>query len=45
VRGADAHLLVVGDDDGTGLAEAIRRVKERAGDVRVVALVSRCSRR
>jgi DNA-binding NarL/FixJ family response regulator len=44
VRGADAHLLVVGDDDGSGLAEAIARVKERSRDVRVVALVSRCSR-
>lgn len=44
VRGADAHLLIVGDDDGTGLAEAIARVKERADDVRVVALVARCSR-
>jgi DNA-binding NarL/FixJ family response regulator len=44
VRGADAHLLVVGDDDGSGLAEAIKRVKERTDDVLVVALVSRCSR-
>lgn len=47
VRGAGAHLLVVGDDgddDGAHLAEAIRRVKERAGEVRVVALVPLCSR-
>lgn len=44
VSGSDAHLLVVGDGDGTGLAEAIARVKARNDEVRVVALVSRCSR-
>lgn len=45
VRGSDAHLLVVGDDgSGTELAAAIRRVKERNRDVRVVALVPPCAR-
>jgi DNA-binding NarL/FixJ family response regulator len=40
VRGADAHLLVVGDDgDSSLLADAIGRVKERNKGVRVVALV------
>ncbi len=45
VRGTDAHLLVVGDDgDCAQLAEAIARVKDRNGDVRVVALVPQCTR-
>ena len=45
VRGSDAHLLVVGDDgSGAELAAAIRRVKERSRDVRVVALVPPCTR-
>jgi DNA-binding NarL/FixJ family response regulator len=45
VRGADAHLLVVGDaGDGADLADAVRRVKERSPGVRVVALIPRCSR-
>lgn len=45
VRGADAHLVVVGDaGDGVGLADAVQRVKDRNADVRIVALVPRCSR-
>lgn len=45
VRGADAHVLVVGDDgDGQQLAAAIARVKERNRDVRVVAIVPRSTR-
>lgn len=45
VRGADAHLLVVGEaGDGAGLAEVIARVKERGSAVQVVALVPRCTR-
>lgn len=40
VRGSDAHLLVVGDaGDGQAVVDAIRRVKERGSEVRVVALV------
>lgn len=40
VRGADAHLLVVGESGGgAALVDAIRRVKERGNVVRVVALV------
>ena len=45
VRGSDAHLLVVGDDGScVALVAAIRRVKERGGDVAVVALVPPCTR-
>jgi DNA-binding NarL/FixJ family response regulator len=45
VRGADAHLVVVGDSgDGVGLADAVQRVKDRNAEVCVVALVPRCSR-
>lgn len=45
VRGADAHLLVVGDGgDGAGLVDAIRRVKERSPFVGVVVLVPRSGR-
>jgi DNA-binding NarL/FixJ family response regulator len=45
VRGADAHLVVVGDAGGAvGLAEAVQRVKDRNPNVRVVALVPSCSR-
>lgn len=45
LKGSDAHLLVVGDPgDGTELAAAIARVKERSHGVSVVALVPRCTR-
>jgi len=45
VRGADAHLVVVGAaGDGAALAQLVERVKARNEHVRVVALVPRCSR-
>jgi DNA-binding NarL/FixJ family response regulator len=45
VRGADAHLVVVGDaGDGAGLARVVERVKARNQGVRIVALVPRCTR-